>query len=609
MLARASGLRRAKCPNYRNATDDYAIGHAGMRRNAFAFYKRAKSWMIKRTGMISDLRLFFDHIPKTAGTSIWTWLVEAFGKENVSPQLKGLKVESALSLYGDRFALCGHFGFVPGDKLPPGYISATVLRDPRERALSEYFFLVEVVPPSDMSAEERLIKTLPIEEAFSRDKFFPKFQNVQASHLASRFHPRPQDLPPEDLIRFAKLGLEQFDLVGTTERLGEFVDVFSRLFDIPQIVLRRVNVTSRRQGFKDLPVGLRRKIEIFNEVDLELWKFADTLFAGRTVIFSLPEAKDSSEEAKAPDHSAIPDTIVEDGALELLGVSVSGQVRQTGDLLAGELATLSIALRAKENVDDLNVGFSIDHDSGLRLFGINTWLLGYSMKCRAGGDYKIDFAFAVDLGIGTYRISIAAHSGPSHFDSCHLLRKDVVEFHVTGYLGARFEGLTRLIPQFYASVVGGEGTIASVSIMSEEDIVQRIGFMTPEITDASGFMELLGAIPSLRPGEQLAVAVDIFNMSAQDWVGDGSRPVSLSYHWRRMDGEPVIFDGLRSPFSDRIVKAAGKSRGNVLLQAPESPGRYALELSLVQETVCWLEERGFKSAMQMVDVGGEGQCS
>jgi hypothetical protein len=145
--------------------------------------------------------------------------------------------------------------------------------------------------------------------------------------------------------------------------------------------------------------------------------------------------------------------------------------------------------------------------------------------------------------------------------------------------------------------------------MSEEDAVQRIGFLTPEITDASGFMELVGVIPPLRRGEQVAVTVDLFNMSAQNWVGEGSRPVYLSYHWRGINGEPIDFDGFRSPLPGKVVKAAGKSRGNVMIEAPENPGRYALELSLVQEQVCWFEDRGFKSAIQMVDVGGEGYGS
>jgi hypothetical protein len=65
--------------------------------------------------MMSQNKLFFDHIPKTAGTSLQQFFVEAFGEGMVTPTLRGLKYHHALSVYGNYRVITGHFHFIPLD--------------------------------------------------------------------------------------------------------------------------------------------------------------------------------------------------------------------------------------------------------------------------------------------------------------------------------------------------------------------------------------------------------------------------------------------------------------------------------------------------------------
>ncbi len=68
-------------------------------------------------------------------------------------------------------------------------------------------------------------------------------------------------------------------------------------------------------------------------------------------------------------------------------------------------------------------------------------------------------------------------------------------------------------------------------------------------------------------------------------------PVFFSYHWLRPDGGVVEYDGLRTPFP-RALEPGGAVELTFRLAAPEAPGRYVLELDLVEEGVTWFSVAG-----------------
>lgn len=553
-------------------------------------------------------KIFFDHIPKTAGSSLRMFFAEAFGEEKVSPALKNMKAASALSIYRDMQVIIGHFGFIPGDTLPEGYIHATVLRDPRERVLSDYYYQREDVPDMGLGQEERAIKELPIEEVFFHPQYSKRFYNFQAVHFAAFFHLQPQSLPPDELLSLAKKGLEQYHLVGTNERLSEFIEHIKTVFGLPKdLILKRYNVTSRRKRFSEMPLTLQKRIEELNRVDLELWRYADSLFDSRTKRFTLSSESFEAFAGKAVEGKADnrPASVnhIEDGSLELLGVTVRSQMRPNEDLIAGELAVLEITFRCLRDIDDLTVGYSIHHDSGLHIFGVNTRLFGHKMRCLAGGDYGVSFTFPVQLGIGTYYVNISAHAGLAHTERCYLWRERVAAFNVVGFLDINFEGLVRLMPSISFGVAGGSGAIEADDLLKDESGFQRLGIATPELTDLRGAVAALSEVPAVRPGEQFAIPVEIRNESKGDCIGEGTKSVHISYHWKRPDGEVVVFDGVRTPIPGRLVPKGASVRASAMVEAPKEEGEFLLELTLVQEHVCWFEDRGFASAVIEVSVG------
>lgn len=68
------------------------------------------------------------------------------------------------------------------------------------------------------------------------------------------------------------------------------------------------------------------------------------------------------------------------------------------------------------------------------------------------------------------------------------------------------------------------------------------------------------------------------------------RPVRLSYHWIAAGSrERVVWDGYRSGIFPGVWP--GKARDCAMsIVAPDAPGEYILQISVVQDGVCWFEE-------------------
>ena len=101
-------------------------------------------------------------------------------------------------------------------------------------------------------------------------------------------------------------------------------------------------------------------------------------------------------------------------------------------------------------------------------------------------------------------------------------------------------------------------------------------------------------VPPLQAGTLTHVQASVENAGAAPWRG-----LNLSYHWLDERGNPIHWDGLRTP-----VAAAPGERCDVAVRvrAPIPPGNYVLALDLVDEHRFWLEELGNYSPRRDVEV-------
>jgi hypothetical protein len=120
---------------------------------------------------------------------------------------------------------------------------------------------------------------------------------------------------------------------------------------------------------------------------------------------------------------------------------------------------------------------------------------------------------------------------------------------------------------------------------------------TPRPLPLAGFKVKFGEqnIPTQMLADK-TVSADIFveNASGRTWPSKpdqrGRYIVHLTYHWLDQKGQVVVFDGLRTPFPRDLNPGEGVKL-NAFIRAPEQPGRYTLEITLVQEAVAWFPDR------------------
>lgn len=117
--------------------------------------------------------------------------------------------------------------------------------------------------------------------------------------------------------------------------------------------------------------------------------------------------------------------------------------------------------------------------------------------------------------------------------------------------------------------------------------------MTPALKKPAGKIMVKTFVQTVNAGALFEIPVSLTNESQEIWYGYGVYPVFLSYHWRNKDGSYLVYDGIRTELQNGEL-APGKTVDEKLrVTAPSEKGAYQLILTVVQEGVCWFEDKGF----------------
>lgn len=109
---------------------------------------------------------------------------------------------------------------------------------------------------------------------------------------------------------------------------------------------------------------------------------------------------------------------------------------------------------------------------------------------------------------------------------------------------------------------------------------------------------------TLRPDSFSDIPITLKNEGRLTWQSSSAPPFALSYHWLAQGSEEVvIFDGLRTPFTQPVAPGDGiKMMARV--RAPGYPGNYILIWDIVQEHRTWLSLEGVFPGRSTVAVEG-----
>ncbi len=98
------------------------------------------------------------------------------------------------------------------------------------------------------------------------------------------------------------------------------------------------------------------------------------------------------------------------------------------------------------------------------------------------------------------------------------------------------------------------------------------------------------------------VTVEVENGGSAAWRTRGAEEgLFLSYHWLDERGNPIVWDGWRTPL-ERTVEPGELLRQELALRAPIPPGAYRLAIDLVEEHRFWLSELGNEPLERDVEV-------
>ena len=244
----------------------------------------------------ADDQLCFIHIPKTAGTTFTSIIDQKFNVDEICPELVNLQKvseaqEEGISIAPERVAkyklIRGHFSYDTIDRFllkKPLYL--TILRNPLDRTISLYEFLKRAKEKGEPEYNEdtKVLRDATDQglEAFvsnANPTVKARTSNPQTRILALQ----PQvDRSDAELLAIAKANLEQFILVGLTERFQDSVFLLSYLFGwCPATSFYSLRVASNKPSRENLPQTVIDTIIQYNQLDFELYQFAEKLFADR----------------------------------------------------------------------------------------------------------------------------------------------------------------------------------------------------------------------------------------------------------------------------------------------------------------------------------------
>jgi hypothetical protein len=226
--------------------------------------------------------LVFIHIPKAAGTTLGRILRHHYpggaydDGANAFTRLEQAEAHlAAAAAKADMGAISGEITFGLAARFPVGARVVSILRDPVERTLSQYYYFRRAMgrglvppwlppPPGDLSLEQCL------EEG---GYILDNLQTRMLCGLVSPYDP----LPPDALER-AKDNLRQrLAYVGTTERFDEFLALLNLELGWPTLPYRRARVYRRSPERQSATAAGLRLVEEHNALDRELHAFAGEL--------------------------------------------------------------------------------------------------------------------------------------------------------------------------------------------------------------------------------------------------------------------------------------------------------------------------------------------
>lgn len=227
--------------------------------------------------------IIFLHIPKTGGVTLHSiidniypvgniYTIDPAKDEKPLKKLKKLPHEEKRNIK----VLRGHMGFGRHEVLPQTCTYITMLRDPVDRIISHYYYVLQTLG-HELHERVKLLK-MDLKE-YVTSGISRELNNGQTrviSGLKSDYHYGEN---PQERLMTAKNNLRKyFSVIGLTEKYEETLILLKREFGWDWPFYRRVNVTKGKVARENIPASTIETIREYNQLDIELYDYAMKLF-------------------------------------------------------------------------------------------------------------------------------------------------------------------------------------------------------------------------------------------------------------------------------------------------------------------------------------------
>ena len=228
----------------------------------------------------------FIHIPKTGGTTI----VDTLSRQILFNKFKRLNPSrfthpidflnmvqfllNDVTKGAEIEVVGGHFGFGAHPSLTNPGLYFTVLRDPVERVISEYYYMKH----KGMYYQDLIQnQNLSLEEYVSHPEIY--YLNNLQTRLISGVSYQSGEEVTEDMYQKALENLRKFKAVGLTEQMGSTLALFYILLGWKRLpYYQQSNRNNERPDRSNISPEVIREIEVREKYDIMLYKEAQKIF-------------------------------------------------------------------------------------------------------------------------------------------------------------------------------------------------------------------------------------------------------------------------------------------------------------------------------------------
>lgn len=227
--------------------------------------------------------LIFLHIPKAAGSTLHRIIARQYASDSIY-SIDGLRVHESIAEFkqlpeakrSEIKVLKGHMRFGLHEYLPQPSTYITILRDPVERIISHYYYVLR--SPEHYLYEQVTSRNMSLKD-YICSGITKELNNSQTRLLCTKAALETYEQGSKEILESAKKNLqEEFAVVGLAERFDETLILLKRKFKWNLPFYIKANTTKDRPLKNDISQETLKIIEKYNELDVELFEFVNKKF-------------------------------------------------------------------------------------------------------------------------------------------------------------------------------------------------------------------------------------------------------------------------------------------------------------------------------------------